>query len=236
MSAPPVEKILHNTALFEGISFSERAHVLEYARQHSLSTGEFLFMQGDPAETLYILLSGKIKLTQVTPDGQQVILRYAAPGEVFALIAVLSGASYPVSAEVAETSQVLAWHKPDMQQLMLEIPTLSQNAIRILATRVIEFQDRIRELATERVERRIARTLLRLARQAGRKVDEGVLIDIPLSRQDLAQLAGTTLFTVSRTLSRWEEKGLIVTGREKVIIRFPHGLVAIAEELQPPSE
>jgi CRP-like cAMP-binding protein len=98
---------------------------------------------------------------------------------------------------------------------------------------VRDFQDRVRELSTERVERRIARALIRLVRQAGKKVQEGVLIDLPLSRQDLAEMSGTTLFTVSRTLSQWESKGLIQSGRERVVVRNPHGLVSIAEDLPP---
>jgi CRP-like cAMP-binding protein len=118
-----------------------------------------------------------------------------------------------------------------MNGLMERHPRISINAVRILANRVREFQDRVRELSTERVERRIARALLRLVRQAGKKVPEGVLIDLPLSRQDLAQMTGTTLFTVSRTLSQWESRGIIQSGRERVIICFPHGLVSIAEDL-----
>jgi CRP-like cAMP-binding protein len=97
-------------------------------------------------------------------------------------------------------------------------------------------QERLRELATERVEQRVARTLLRLARQVGRKVEGGVLIDMPLSRQDLAEMTGTTLYTVSRILSQWEQQHLVETGRERILIRQPHGLVAIAEDLSPPSD
>jgi CRP-like cAMP-binding protein len=84
---------------------------------------------------------------------------------------------------------------------------------------------------TERVERRIARALLRLAHHAGRRVETGVEIDFPLSRQDLAQMTGTTLFTVSRTLSAWQGDGLILTRRRRVTIRQPHRLVRIAEDL-----
>jgi CRP-like cAMP-binding protein len=118
-----------------------------------------------------------------------------------------------------------------MNRLMEQCPRIAINAIQILAERIREFQDRIRELATERVERRIARALLRLARQSGKKVSEGVLIDLPLTRQDLAEMSGTTLYTVSRTLSQWESQGLVYASREKVIIRYPHGLVMIAEDL-----
>jgi CRP-like cAMP-binding protein len=81
------------------------------------------------------------------------------------------------------------------------------------------------------VAQRVARTLLRLARQAGQREEEGVLIGLPLSRENLAEMTGTTLYTVSRILSGWEEQGLVEAGRERVLIRLPHALVAIAEDL-----
>jgi CRP-like cAMP-binding protein len=108
---------------------------------------------------------------------------------------------------------------------------LGLNGLRLVAGRFQELQKRYRELATERVERRIARALLRLARQTGRRTEGGVLLDLPLSRQDLGEMTGTTLYTVSRTLSSWEQQRLIETGRERIIIRNPHGLVSIAEDL-----
>jgi CRP-like cAMP-binding protein len=103
--------------------------------------------------------------------------------------------------------------------------------MRLLSERLREVQERFRELATERVAQRIARALLRLVRQAGRRVKNGVLIDMPLSRQDLAEMTGTTLYTVSRTLSEWESRGILESGREKVLVKRPHALVAIAEDL-----
>jgi CRP-like cAMP-binding protein len=155
--------------------------------------------------------------------------------EAFGLIACLSEARYPVSAEAVEDSAALAWERQVIGQMMEREPRMALNAIRILAGRVQEVQDRLRELATERVERRIARALLRLVRQTGRQIPEGVLIDFPITRQDLAEMTGTTLYTVSRTLSGWEAQGLIQSGRERIVIRFPHGLVAIAEDLPVPA-
>jgi CRP-like cAMP-binding protein len=89
----------------------------------------------------------------------------------------------------------------------------------------------VRELSTQRVERRIARTILRLARQSGRKIEQGVLVDLPLSRQDIAEMTGTTLYTVSRVLSDWEDRGLVQSERQQVIITYPHGLVSLAEDI-----
>jgi CRP-like cAMP-binding protein len=90
----------------------------------------------------------------------------------------------------------------------------------------------VSDLSTKRVETRIARAVLRLARQSGKKIDEGVLIDLPLSRQDLAEMAGTTLYTVSRVIREWEIKEIVQSKRQQIIIRYPHGLVSIAEDLR----
>ena len=98
-----------------------------------------------------------------------------------------------------------------------------------VGSRLQEAHTRIVEMSTEQVERRIAHALLRLAKQAGRRIDQGVQIDFPISRQDVAEMTGTTLHTVSRTLSAWEQQGLIESGRQRIVIRDPHKLFGLAE-------
>ena len=95
-----------------------------------------------------------------------------------------------------------------------------------------DMQNRFRELATKRVERRVARALLRLASQAGRRLEDGLLIDLPLSRQGIAEMTGTTLYTVSRLISEWERYGILIAGRERLVIRDPRALVLITEGLR----
>ena len=191
-----------------------------------------LFRQEDEAVYFWLLAKGRVRLSQITAEGEQVILHIAGPGEALGIVAVLSHFPYPVSAQAIEASTLLRWEAEQMQALMLRYPRMALNAVEILAEHVRHFQDRIRELATERVERRIARALLRLARQTGRRIPEGVLLDLPLTRQDLAEMCGTTLYTVSRTLSAWEQAGILSTGRARVVVRTPHRLVAIAEDLR----
>jgi CRP-like cAMP-binding protein len=154
-----------------------------------------------------------------------------SPGEAFAVIAVLSKIPYPVTATAVNQVSVLAWEDDVMLNLMHKYPQLASNSLSILANRIQEFQDRFRELATERVERRVARALTRLASQTGRKLEHGILIDITLTRQDLAEMTGTTLYTVSRILSQWEKDGLVSSQREQVTILAPHQLVVIAEDM-----
>lgn len=223
---------LKTIPIFKDLEAQQLADVVQASQSRNIDAEKFLFMQGDEADAFYLLLEGSVKLTQVTLDGQEIILRYASPGEAFGLIAFLAEQTYPVSAFTVNNSQVRVWYQSEVHALMNRIPTIATNALQIMSRHVREFQDRIRELSTERVERRIARALLRLARQMGKKAPEGVYLNLPISHQDLAELTGTTLYTVSRTFSKWETMGLIKTGREQVLIRVPHGLVSIADDLQ----
>jgi CRP/FNR family transcriptional regulator, nitrogen oxide reductase regulator len=218
---------------FRGLTAAELEAALQMAQRRRLPRGSYFFHQGEPATTFYIVVEGRVRLTQLSPEGHQVILHLAGPGEGIGIIVALSNVPYPVAAEVVEDATVLAWDAASTARLLEQYPRLAVNGLRMVARRFGELQERYRELATERVERRVARALLRLARQMGKRVEEGVLIDMILSRQDLAEMTGTTLYTVSRILSGWEQRGLVEGGRERVIIRSPHGLVAIAEDLPP---
>jgi CRP-like cAMP-binding protein len=231
MCPDELAQLLARSRLFEGLRATELDSVIPLARRRWVEGDAFFFHQGDPATTLYVLIEGRIRLTQVTSEGHQVLLRFVGAGQVFGGIAVLGDRTYPVSAQAVDDCLALAWAGETVYGLMERQPRIALNALRLLTERVQELQDRCRELATERVERRVARALLRLARHAGQKVESGVLIDLPLSRQDVAEMTGTTLYTVSRILSRWEQQGLVEAGRERVLIRHPHGLVIIAEDL-----
>lgn len=222
---------LKQLPLLRGLSEADLQMVLAEGRLRSLGEDEFIFYQGDPAGHVYVLLDGQIKLAQLTPDGQQVILNMIGAGEVFGLIAFTQGGVYPVSAQAESAVRVLSWGREALARIAIRCPQVSLNAVGLMAEKVGDFQGQIRALATERVERRLARALLRLTRQVGKKTAGGVLIDLNITRQDLAEMSGTTLFTVSRLLSQWERQGLIDAGRERVLIRHPHGLVLIAEDL-----
>lgn len=222
---------LREVALFDGLAEDDLNQVIEAARVRRLDDGAFFFMEADPAESIYVLLAGKVQLTQVTRDGQQVILGYLSPGREYGIIAMVPGQPYPVSAQAIGACRALVWHQDALTRLAARFPRIALNAMRIMAGQIREFQSRVRELSTQRVERRIARTILRLARQSGRKTEQGVLVDLPLSRQDIAEMTGTTLYTVSRVLSDWEKRGLVQSKRQQVIITHPHGLVSLAEDI-----
>lgn len=224
---------LRQIGLFRALKSADLATIAGAAWHRQAERGAFFFHQGDPAGILYVLTEGRVKLTQLTDDGQEVLLRFVGLGEMFGALGALGDTLYPVSAEAAEDCLALAWDGDTMTGLMESTPRLALNALQMLAGQVRELQDRYRELATERVERRLARTLLRLAAQAGSQMPGGILLDMRLSRQDLANMTGTTVFSVSRILSRWEQDGLVKSRRERVLIRNPHGLQVVAEDLPP---
>ncbi len=222
---------LQKIALFQHLDPVDLQRLYQAAHPKQVSAGGFFFMQGDPAERMFVLIQGRVKLSLAGEDGLQALIRVITPVSLFALVAMTQAESYPVSAQAAIDSQAIYWTRLELMEFVQQMPVMAMNAMRIMAEQVKELQERFREASTERVERRLARTILRLGSQSGRKVEEGVLIDLPLTRHDLAEMAGTTLYTASRILSQWEEQGLVICGRERVIIRFPHGLVKIAEDL-----
>jgi CRP-like cAMP-binding protein len=197
----------------------------------SIEEGEFFFFQGDPATYFYVLLEGRAKLLQTNTAGQQVNLRTITQWQMFgALGAVRENANYPATAQALEPSTALAIESSFLHKMLETRPYLNFGLMQLMTGYIMEMQERYRELATERVERRIALTVLRLAAQVGKRTDgDGMTVELPLTRQDVAEATGTTVFTVSRVLADWERRGLVEAGRERVVIRDPHGLVQISE-------
>jgi CRP-like cAMP-binding protein len=225
-------EIVRKSSLFQDIRPAVFERVLAIGVLRSIEEGGFFFMQGDPASHAYVLVEGRVKMIQITPGGNQITLRIMTPGQTFGGIALLKPeAGYPVTAQCMENSRAMAWNTAQLRELALIEPSISLNTMQLMHGYITELQEREQALVTERVDRRIARVLLKLAAQSGKKVEEGVLIDLPLTRQDVAEMSGTTLYTVSRTLNEWERDGLLMIGREMVVIREPHGLVRLADDL-----
>lgn len=213
-----------------GLGDEASRRMLDHGRMKRIAAGATAFEQDDEATELLLLISGRLRVTKVTAEGHRTTVRYLGPGESAGCVAVCGGLRYPATATAVEDSWALAWSRQQVQQLAGEVPEFVMNVMRVMAGRLDEMQSRLNESAHERVDRRIARALVRLAAQSGRRTEEGVLIDLPLSRQDLAEYAGTTLATVSRTLSRWEDEGLLSLGRQRVVVRQPHAMMMIAED------
>lgn len=224
--------VLREVPLFAAMSEPQLDRLCAKATARRVQQGDAVFEQGDPAAFFYLLLHGRLKVTQVTRDGQQIIVRVVHPGDLFGFAQALNRRDYPGTATAAVDSLVAAWPTEFWDSFVEDNPHLAMNAIRTIGQRLDEAHTRIREMSTQEVERRVAHTVLRLVDQAGRREVGGTHVDFPISRKDIAEMTGTTLHTVSRILSAWEEQGLVEGGRQKLMVRDIPGLTRLAEDAE----
>jgi CRP-like cAMP-binding protein len=215
---------------FQGMNPEDLDHVLANARSLRFARDSAIFEEEAEANSFFLLLDGHVRVVKSTPDGQQVIVRYISSGELLGIAHALGLTTYPASAIAAVDCVVLAWPGRLWSEFSARYPAFGASTYKTVGSRLQEAHARVVEMSTEQVEQRVAHALLRLANQTGKKTAEGVLIDFPISRQDIAEMTGTTLHTVSRLLSAWEAKGLVRSGRQKVTVVEPHKLFMLAEE------
>lgn len=222
--------LLHRSDLFRDLPFEVLGEIRSLASLRQAASGHVVFHQGDDAATLYIVLDGRFRSAQVTPEGEQVIIRYLGPGELMGFAVLAGQETCATTVTALMESSLLAWSGPMIEQIIRRYPVVATNALLVIGRRYQEILQRLRELSTQGVERRIAHTLLRLARQAGRRTARGIEIAFPISRRDLGEMSGTTLHTVSRTLSAWESRGLLSSGRRRIVVQDMQSLSRVAEE------
>ena len=212
--------------LFTGISVENFRRLSAAARLKKFARGEMLYWEGDPIEQVLFLISGFVKITQKGPRGFEVILRLGAPGDVFDAVGLFFGGRHYTTARAMRGCGALAWPAGTFKDLVERLPVLHQNMIRFICGQLQELEQRFRELATERVAPRVARQLIRLQEQVGSAPKR----EVGVSLESLAQMTGTTLYTVSRLLSAWEAQGLVNSRRESVMISDVRALRKVFEE------
>jgi CRP/FNR family transcriptional regulator, nitrogen oxide reductase regulator len=212
---------LGGTKLFGGLGAEALDAVAALAASRAVRAGQAVFRQGTEATHLYLVVTGRVKIAQVNGDGLSLTIRFMGPGDVPGCVAIFKRIAFPANAIAVLDTRLLTWSSARVVDMMARYPRLATNALEVVGTQTQEMLQRLREFAMEPVERRIARALLRLAGQAGRRVGAGLEIDFPLSRQDIAEMTGTTLYTVSRTLREWERRGLVESARRRVVVRDP---------------
>ncbi|MCK9540778.1 MAG: Crp/Fnr family transcriptional regulator [Novosphingobium sp.] len=222
-------------ALLAGLPARVLDEAVAAARVRHLSRATRIFDQGEPAGRAHALLSGCVRITQSGSDGEEILVRLIGPGEIFGCVPILTDGLYPADATTMADSVEVSWDPSELLALMQRHSGVATNMIAILGKRLGEAQERLRELATQSADRRIARTLLRLMDQAGCPADGvehggGMRIEFPLRRKDIADIAGATLHTVSRILAGWERRGLLASGKPHLVILLPEQLRRIAEE------
>lgn len=217
--------------IFAGLAFEDLEGLLARSRTIRIRKKGEIFAQGAEARSFFVLVDGFVRATKTTGEGYEVTVRYVSPGEIFGAAAAIGIDHYPAAAAAVTDATILRWPSSQWAILAERHPVLATNALRTVGSRLQDAHSRVIELTNEEVECRMARTLLRLADRVGRKVDEGIEIEIPLRRQDVAQLAGTTLHSASRVLSSWEQKGFVHSAHQRIVLHNSDALGMIAGEI-----
>jgi CRP/FNR family transcriptional regulator, nitrogen oxide reductase regulator len=218
---------IQNFVLFSGMSLDVCRNIVSRAGRREIAARETIFVEGDPVREVILVLTGSVKISQLGQDGSEAILRLAGPGDVVGALGLLANGAHFSTAQTLHSCQTIVWDATTFEKLAETFPMLQRNLRHILCTRLQELEQRFREMSTERVAARLARELGRLLDQVGRPV-EGA-IEISLSREELAQMIGTTLFTVSRLLSEWGQRGIVDPRRGVVLVRDLQGLANLAD-------
>lgn len=221
-------QLLSECALFRDVAAHDLRMLEGLARVRSVARGRFYFEQGAPPAAVYILTEGAVKIGRVDREGRQVILRFVTPPQPFGCTAVLSGGSSD-SAQALTDSQALMCDAAAFLRVIADHPTVARNTVRLLATWLRETRERLEDLGARHVAQRVARALLRSIPSAQRRAGAHHPITLTLSHQDLAEIVGSSLYTVSRVLSEWKRVGLVDVKRGRVVVHRADDLAVVAD-------
>jgi CRP-like cAMP-binding protein len=213
-------------SLFRGLSPSQCAEIAASGREQTVPRRHNLFREGDPACSMFVIGSGLVKVTQLTESGKEIILRVQGSGDLVGGVELLTGRTHRSNAETIEPCQLLVWEASTFEAYWARFPVMLGNVANILDERLQLLEECFRDVATERVPQRVARTLLRLLEQSGGPTCKGPL---HLSCEELAQMTGTTLFTVSRLLCQWVEWGILQPETRAVMVGNLPALINLAK-------
>lgn len=217
-----------NVSLFKDLSDAEYRELEPYLSTSSYKKRETIFSEGEPPEWFYLVLSGKVKITKLSHDGKEIILEVISPTDIFGGVAVIRGFPYPANAVAMEDGSVLKISRKNLMRIVDRFPNVMYLIALQLGDRMKSSYDSLKNIALERVEARIAALLLKLAGKVGVKGKDGILIDMRLTKQDVADMVGTTVETSIRTFSKFKKQGLITEADGKFVITSMEGLTAFS--------
>jgi CRP/FNR family transcriptional regulator len=221
-------KKLKNVSLFKDLSDTEFKELEPYLATNVYKKKETIFSEGEPPEWFYLVLTGKVKITKLSHDGKEIILEVISPTDIFGGVAVIKGFPYPANAVAMEDSEVLKISRKNLMRLMDRFPNLMYCMAMQMGDRMKSSYDSLKNIALERVEARIAALLLKLAGKVGIESKDGTVIDMRLTKQDVADMVGTTVETSIRTFSKFKKQDLVTEMDGKIVIKDREGLAAFS--------
>lgn len=213
-----METLLRKAPLYVRLSEADRRRLAEVASVRHYRKGQLLFAEGDPPEHLFNVALGRVKIVKMLPGGREMILELLGAGDPVGAIAVYEERPYPASAVALEDVTCVLVRRGALFALLESCPTLARGLLAGLSMRLVQLTQRLGEVAGGRVEARFAQLFLKLADRLGQPRAQGTFVPLPLSRQDLADLTGTTIETSIRIMSRWGKDELVHTDRSGFLI------------------
>jgi CRP/FNR family transcriptional regulator len=229
MSGAETAAFLAASPVFAALPPKEIDALARVAREEPYRARDYVFMEGDRAEWLCVVRTGRVKILRHSRTGRDVVLEMLGPGEVFGGVAVIERRPYPAAAQATEPSVVLKLPADPIVALSERHPSLIREMALMIGRRLRTAHDSVKSLSVDPVEARLASTLLRLASREGGRGRQAVAVPFHLTRQSLADMAGTTVETAIRVVSRWQRDGLVSDEGGRLVLRDPEGLRALTE-------
>jgi CRP/FNR family transcriptional regulator len=222
-------QILKKTVFFSSVSEATQKEVSRLFAEEKYQRDDYIFFEGDTPEWLHIVREGKVKLVKHSDSGKDVILHIFAPGDMFGEFALFDRKPYPTSAQAMEPSAILKLSRKEFLLFFGRHPFVATEMIMELGRQLQEAHATIKSLAVDRVEQRIANILVKLAGKLGNPEGAGIVLNLALTRQDLADMGGTTVETTIRVMSRFTKKKIIKPANGKILILDLQALQRISE-------
>lgn len=207
-----------NLPLFRRVGPDDRAHVAAASRIQTFDRGDDVFQEGEDPDFFVTIVEGRVKIYKRLPNGKDIILQIFGVGDPLGAVAVYEGRPYPASAQALEPTTCLLVPRQAFFALLEQSPKLVRGVLSGLTLRLIELTERLTEFTGSQVESRLARLFLKLGDQFGQPRPGGVFVPLPLSRQELADLTGTTIETSIRVMSRWNRDRLLITEHDGFLL------------------
>ena len=218
MHVPKNALYLKKVPFFEGLTDDDLEVVSCVMVDRSYAKGSILFIEGDRGEAMFVIDTGRVKISKSTADGREQILHILNDGDIFAEVTLFDRGPYPATAEAVEDTKCWLLHTAAMEQLMQTQPMIAIKLLRVMSRRLRQAQLLIRDLALHDVYGRLASLLQRLIRREGQPTKKGIVLDLQLTRQEMASTIGTSRETVARVLSRFQKDGILLLDKQKIII------------------
>jgi CRP/FNR family transcriptional regulator len=212
--ATPVESALAAVGMYRRLDAEDRRRLASVSVLQEFERGDEVFGEGDAADSFYVVLDGRVKVVKSTPTGKEIILEIFGPGGPLGAVVAYEGKPFPATARALEPTRCLVTPRGAFFQLLAEHPSLVRGLLSGLTMRLIELTNRIANLSGARVEERMARLFLQKLEELGRPDRGGHFLPLALTRQELADLAGTTIETAIRVMSRWGKAGVVRTDED----------------------